>query len=288
LNGILQKEDERYRRDGRNLPAQIFTEQGLTQLAWHADRRNDPDFYRTLIELEREHDAKIYRGAPIIPVERIGRAKAREIMAGISLREAQLSLQKFNDRRDQISVIIKDDDGQNIKLARMADVEPRTPLEKLFRPLIERSEKYRQIAAAVEDYGNRLLERVEQTSASHAVLKQAALEYEQDFVLQNPGMSVPRPQFTALEISRLEQQAAKETDPAFREYYTKLYRESLVSGRDDSETPINKEYSRTIVLNERESSNIFDPVGNDYLLPRNQRDALAETADWRQEIVFER
>jgi len=76
-------------------------------------------------------------------------------MAEISAREAQVRLQRFTEQRGQMMVIVKDDGAQDIKLARMADVEPRTPLEHFFRPLIERSEKYRRVVAAVEDYGNR-------------------------------------------------------------------------------------------------------------------------------------
>jgi len=164
-------------------------------------------------------------------------------------------------------VIVKDDGSQDIGLARMADVEPRTPLERLFRPLIERSEKYRQIVAAVENHGDRLGQRYEEASANHAILKEDARDYEQEFVRQNPGMAVPRPQFTAWEIGKLELHALKETNPVLREHYEKLYRDSLVDSRGDSEiqapSAIRKEYSRSIVVDGREVTRILEPIGTE-------------------------
>jgi hypothetical protein len=114
------------------------------ELAAHAERRRDPQFYQTLIGLEREYDAGAVGGLPILSVERVGRAKAREVMSGIAVRDAQMKLHRFSDQREQMTVIVGDDGARGISLARMADVRPRTPVEILFRPLIERGEKYRQ------------------------------------------------------------------------------------------------------------------------------------------------
>lgn len=264
LNEISTRETARYRIEGRKLPAPIFTEQEMKELAAHAERRRDPQFSRTLIALEREHDARIFCGLPLLPIERVGRTKAREVMAGIAVREAQLRLQRFTEQREQVTVLVKDDGVQEIGLARMADVEPRTPLERLFRPLLERSEKYRQIAAAVENYSSRLAQQYEEASANHAILKEATHAYEREFVRQNPGTAVPRPQFTAWEISKLELHAFRETDPTLREHYEQLYRESLVDSRGDSalRTPgaVRKGYARTILADGREARHSLEPI----------------------------
>jgi hypothetical protein len=297
LNEIFAREEARYLNEDRKLPAPMFTEQEMKEIAAHAERRRDPQFYQTLIELEREHDARAFRGLPILPVERVGRAMAREVMAGIAVREAQARLQKFTDQRDQVTVIVKDDSSQEIGLARMADVKPRTPLEHLFRPLIERSEKYRRVAIAVDNYGNRLAQRYEETSAIHAILKGDAHEYEREFARQNPGMAVPRPQFTAGEIGKLELQALKETDPALRENYETLYRESLANSHDNSgmrtSSAVRKEYSRTIAVDGREAANILNSVGTeDFIDPErgvgNRSDDFAEQFDRKQAMSFER
>jgi len=89
LNEISAREEARYRKEDRKLPSPVFTEQEIKELAAHAERRRDPQFYRTLIKLEQEHDARVFRGLPILPVERVSRAKAREVMAEIGVREAQ-------------------------------------------------------------------------------------------------------------------------------------------------------------------------------------------------------
>lgn len=258
LSEILPGEEARYRREGRQMLTPIFTGQEMKELAAHAERRGDPEFYRELISLERDYDAHANHFSWIVNADRVSRATAREVMAEISTREAQMRLQRFTEQRGRTTVIVKDDGAQDIRLARIADVEPRTPLEQLFRPLIERSEKYRDIAAAVEDYGNRLTKQCEQASAIHAVLKETALEYEAEFVRQNPEKPVPRPGFTAWEIGKLELHTAKEIDPAYRACYEKLLNESLAASRDDSETRAPNDVRRTIVLSDRESASIFD------------------------------
>lgn len=297
LNEISAREEARYRKEDRKLPAPMFTEQEMKELAAHAERRRDPQFYQTLIEMEREHDARAFRGLPILPLERVGRATAREVMAGIAVREAQARLQNFADQRQQAMVIVKDDKSQEIGLARMADVQPRTPLEHLFRPLIERSEKYRQVAAAVDNYGNRLAQRYEEISTIHAILKEDARDYDREFARQNPGMAVLRPQFTAWEIGKLELHALKETDPALREHYEKLYRESLASGRDDpgirTASAVRKEYSRTIVVDEREATSILDSVRTEGFIDPGQgigdrNENFAELVYRNQAMSFER
>jgi hypothetical protein len=297
LNEISAREEARYRKEGRKLPSPAFTEQEIKDLAAHAERRRDPQFYRTLTELEREHDARVFRGLPILPVERVSRAKAREVIAGIALREAQARLRGFNEQREQVTVMVKDDGAQDIRLARMADVKPRTPLERLFRPLIERSEKYQRAATAVENYGSRLTQQHEEAAAKHAILKENAHAYEQEFVRQNPGMAVPRPQFTAWEIGKLELHALKETDPAFREHYEQLYRESLADSRGDSAmrpaSAVRKEYSRTIIASGREGASILEPVGTEGFTDpdRNLEDgghSFVEHFERQQVMNFER
>ncbi|GEM_PF-860803 len=297
LNEIFTREEARYREQGVEIPAPIFTGQEMKELAVHAERRRDPQFYRELIKLEREHDARMFDGFPFLFVERVSRVKAREVMAGIATHEAQSALQKFAEQREQMTVIVKDDGAQGVKLARMADVEPRTPLEQLFRPMIERSEKYRAVAAAIKEYGNRLQQRHEQASASYAILKEEAREYEQAFVRQNPNRPMPLPQFTAWEISKLELRAIKENDPALRQHYEALYRDSLVGSRDDSEMraagATHKEYSRTIVLDGRESKSLLDSVGaGSFIEPDrgvgDRSEYFAEHFDRNQAMSLER
>lgn len=263
LSEISAREESRYRKDGGQAPPPIFTEREIKELASHAERRGDPQFYRALIRLEQDYDARANHFSWIVNADRVGRAKAREVMAEISAQEAQSRLRQFTEQRERLMVIVKDDGAQNIKLGRIADVEPRTPLERLFRPLMERSEKYRQVAAAVEDYGNQLTRRYERASACHVVLKEAAKECELTYVRQNPGKPAPLPHFTAREIGKLETHAAKEPDLALRARYKKLLSESLTFSRDDSKAQEKSDIRRTIVLDDREATKVFGSAGDE-------------------------
>jgi len=250
LNEIYAGEKERHRREGRALPAPLFTEQELRELDLHAARHHEADFCRTLTTIEREHDARSRRDPKEIARERFSRASARELMATIDLRESEARLERFDERRAQMMVVTKEESGAEITLARLADVEPKSPLEHLFKPLLIRSEKYQRVAAAVERYGESLHQRHEQNKAAFAVMAEAARSYEQDFIRLNPGLPNPRPQFTAREISRLELQIIKENDPTLREQYAKFYREALEEPR--------QEFPRAITLDSLETRDIFD------------------------------
>ena len=166
------------------------------------------------------------------------------------MRESEKRMERFNERRTQMMVITQEGRGPEITLARLADVEPKSPLEQLFKPLLTRSGKYQMVSAAVERYGERLHQQHEQNKAAFAVLAEAARNDEQDFARLNPGQPNPRPQFTAREISRLELQTIKESDPALREQYAKLYHEALEELRQD--------FSRAITLDPSETREILD------------------------------
>ena len=271
LDEIYAGEKERHHKEGREMPAPLFTEQDLRELETHAARRHDPELYRTLTTIEREHDARSRRDPKEIAHEQFSRASARELMAGIEVRESEARLERFNERRTQIMVITQEGRGPEITLARLADVEPKSPLEQLLKPLLTRSEKYQRVAAAVERYGERLHQQHEQNQAAFAVLTEAARNYEQDFVRLNPGQPNPHPQFTAREISRLELQIIKENDPALREYYAKFYHEAVEEPRQD--------FSRTITLDSSEARELLDL----------KRDApFFRDADRQTEMSFER
>src|SRR5262249_26299770 len=147
-----------------------------------ASRRHDQRLFRTLTTIEREHDAQSRRDPRQITRERFSRASARKLMAGIEVKESEARVARFNERRTQIMVITKEGGEPEIALSRLADVEPKSPLEHLFKPLMTRSEKYQRVAAAVDRYEESLHQHHEQNKAALAVLAEIARSYEQDFV----------------------------------------------------------------------------------------------------------
>src|SRR5262249_14383883 len=102
LYKIFSEEERRRLSEGREMPAPLFSLQELKGLDTVASRLRDPDFYRTLRRLERDYDARTDQKEPVSVAVRAGRAQARSTMAEISVREAELNLARFQERREFI------------------------------------------------------------------------------------------------------------------------------------------------------------------------------------------
>lgn len=248
LNEIYVGERQRYQQEGRPLPRPLFTLQDLRELESHAARRHEPQFYQTLVKIERHVAARSQRQPQEVAREQYSRAIAREIIAGVKVRESAARMERYETTRNKTMVIVQET-GNDITLARLAEVEPKSPLESLFRPFLVRREKYRAIERAVSTYGARIRLQHEQNQAIHSVLSATAQAYAQEFVRANPEQPLPRPQFTARELQQLELQIIKERDPVQREQYAHLYREAI------EETPL--PFSRPILLNQTEAREIL-------------------------------
>jgi hypothetical protein len=137
------------------------------------------------------------------------------------------------------------------------------------------------VAAAVEAYGRKLLERHEQASASHSFLAAEAYEYEREFSREHPGRNLSDPRFTPWEVSRLELHAAKETDPVFKAKYEALYDRAL-------ETP-SENRSRRILI-EKDADQLLDPVSLDEHPAREAGIQFTPgyATDHQREMSFER
>jgi hypothetical protein len=282
LHEIFSKEEHRYRAEGREMPAPLFSMQELKELDTAASRLRDPEFHRTLAELEREYDARTDHRELSSVTKRAGRAVARVSLAEISLRESELNLERFNERRELIDVIVKDDGGRNIAIARLADVDPPAPLEQLFRPLIVPDNRRSEIAAAVEAHGQRLLDQHEKASASYAFLIEEARAHEEDFSRAYPGRPLPTPRFTHWEISKLELHAARETDPSLKAKYEALYGQALENPPED--------HSRRILI-EKDADGLLDPVSRENQSARNVAQFSSDHShfpDHSRELSFER
>ena len=256
LYEIFSKEERRYRNEGREVPGPLFSVQELKEIDNQALRRRDPEFYRELVEIERDLESHLDpRTEPKdLPTfeERVGRARARAFFAEIGLRESELNLERFNERREHTDVIVKDDGKRSITIARLADFEPRSPLEQLVRPLMIQDDKSHEVAAALEAYRAKLVEEHKTASANFNILLDEARRYEEEFTRQNPDDPLPRPQFTSFEISKLELHAAKETDLALKAKYEDLYFGALVVDDDDKE-------AKKIIL-KNSAQEILNPV----------------------------
>jgi hypothetical protein len=89
------------------------------------------------------------------------------------------------------------------------------------------------VSAAVAAQAVRLDARCEQAGRTYEALRAVAREYAQEYEQAHPGEMLPRPAFMPSEISRLEQQAARESDPAMEARYEALSRDALGEARDE-------------------------------------------------------
>jgi MobL relaxases len=283
LYEIFSKEEQRYRGEGRELPEPYFSVNDLKELDTAASRLHDPAVYRSLAELERDFDARTDQQEQVSVAQRAGRARARAILAEISLRESELNLDRFNERRELIDVITNDDGRREITIARLADVERRSPLEHLFRPSNTHDNRHRDVAAAVEAYGERLIEQQQKASANYTFLIDEARANEEEFTHLHPERSLPHPRFTPWEISKLELHAAKEPDPSLRARYEKFYFEALENERDD--------VSRRIVI-EKDADQLLDPISlGDHQVRSDEARLIyhyVNPTDQTREVSFER
>ncbi len=281
LHEIAAKEEIRYRDESREMPAALFTLEELKELDTTASRFRDAEFHCTVSNLERQYDARTDQRELSSTTKRTERALARASLAEINLRESELNLERFNERRGLIDVIVNDDSGRKITIARLADIPPPSPLEQLFRPLIAADNRRTEVAAAVEAYGQRLLEQHEKALASHYFLTAEAREREQEFSRENSGRSLPNPRFTSWEVSKLELHAAKETDPALKAKYEALYDRAL-------ETP-SENRSRRILI-EKAADQLLNSVSLDEHPARELgiQFTLGYAPDHQREMSFER
>ncbi|MCI0389231.1 MAG: relaxase MobL [Acidobacteria bacterium] len=285
LYQIHTKHEQRHQSEGREMLAARFTLDELKELDTLASRLRDPDFYRTLTELEGQYDARTDERELVSLDKRAGRAQARAILAEINLRESDSYLARFQEHRDWIDLIVNNDGGRIVTLARLADVERKAPLERAFRRWFVEDDRHREVAAVVEAHGQKLAAERQKASEVHAFLVNEARNREEEFALTNPGRPLPDPRFTDWEISKLELHAAKEADPILKAKYEQLYLEALEREHEG--------HSRRIVI-EKDADRLLDPVGADHQPAREGAPQLIPARahvsypDHQQEMTFER
>jgi hypothetical protein len=255
LYQIHAREEQRHQSEGREMPVPRFTLDELKELDTVASRLRDHDFYCTLVELERQYDARTDERELVSLDKRAGRAEARAILAEVNLRESDSYLARFREHRDRIDLIVNDDGSRNLTLSRLADVERKAPLERAFHRWLVEDDCHREVAAAVEAYGKKLAAERQRASEVHVFLVNESRNREEEFARTNPSRPLPDPRFTDWEISRLELHAAKEADLSFKAKYEELYLRALEQEHEGR--------SRRIVI-EKDADRLLDPVSAEH------------------------
>jgi hypothetical protein len=217
LSGIERQERKKHQAQGQAMPPPLPNRYELGLLDAHARERRDPILHQLVSELERDTDVPL--------AERTARTRAREIIAEIDASSAHSRLESFDERRSKLEVIVKDDGVRDLTIKRLSDVEPKSELEKLI--FLFRQTEFREVAKAVDDYGQRLASEYGQANQSRIVLTNLARQSEQEFRREHPDKDIPPPQFTPGELTALDVHAAREPDSERRDYYERLCVEAL-------------------------------------------------------------
>lgn len=237
LSAIHTREAERHKTAGQSLSAARFTDAEWRTLDTLAARRGDPAFYRTLVQLEHQHDERHFSADPSRFASRAGRALARVVMAEIAQRGALWQQQTFTEKREQVDVLIRGKGGEEMATARLADVAPRSRWERAFPSFVMRRDSYQTIVTALAEHESRLTRELERTTEMRAVLTAAAQSYAAQFQRQFPAQPVPRPAFLSAELQRLETYLSKESDATLQQHYLALYQEALATERSNEFAP---------------------------------------------------
>jgi hypothetical protein len=196
----------------------------LHELARQAERRRAPALMAVVLKLERAADAHALGGLTGPLLERLSRAQARELMAEIAVREQQARLEQFAAQRQHLFTVVGVNGHATPSLTRLAEVTPRSPLERWLRPGWQQQPIYQTVTAALTQQAAHLQQAHADAHACHQLLQADRQAYETEFRAQQPGLPLPPPRFTDRELNQLELHAAHIHDPAERARYLQLVR----------------------------------------------------------------
>jgi hypothetical protein len=225
LTRIYERESAFRTRSGQAMPEPLFTRKELERVAANAEVTRDAAILRQLHEFEKRSNAD---GTPVVsasPERELGRALAREAMAGISLRESAERLANFQARSELQPLLIETPDGR-LLTKRLDDTKPDSLAERVLRPLIEREsdrELHDAIRAAFAQYHDHLLSGHEK-SLSYSATAHEITELLREEAKDRASAERAAPDFTPKERINIEIYAERLTDPNERESYLRLAR----------------------------------------------------------------
>ncbi len=232
LNAIAEREQEQRKLAGQTLPPPRFNAPEMRELEALAQRRGDPDFTRTLLQWERDYDAQTLTRNESPLAERTSRAFARVILAEITQHEVTRQQRTFLEKREHVTVLLIESGAREPTTARLADVAPRSRLERAFPSIFTQSAKQQAVVIALSVQEQRLADERQQAVQNRVLLTEAAHLYAKEFQQVFPMQPLPRPAFRPQEIERLASYLEKETDPSLQAHYEAIYQAAVrVEGR---------------------------------------------------------
>jgi hypothetical protein len=233
LSRAYERESERHAQAGQAMPDPLFTRDELERIADNAATTRDAAMLRQFHEFEQRFNTYAVPKEQISSDRQLARALGRETMAEVFLHESAERLANFRERKEVQPLLVEMPDGHLIT-HRYTDTQPRSPLERIARPLIETSSE-REIREAVQtalQYQQRYLAGdMEKSRAYFEAAREIAdaLSYGRE---NGSYINPPAREFSPKEEMNIEVYAERLTDETQREHYL-----SLVDPERGSATP---------------------------------------------------
>lgn len=237
LSKAYERESEHRAQSGQAIPNPVFTRDELGRIADNAATTRDAAMLRQFHEFERGFNTYAAPKEQISPERRLARALGRETMAEVFLHESAERLSNFRDRKDVQPLLVEMPDGHLIT-HRYTDTQPRSPLERIARPLIEtptEREIREAVQTAMRDQQRYLTVDMEKSRTYFEAAREIAdaLSYGRE---NGVNGTLPEREFSPKEEMNIEVFAERLTDDSQREHYLTLVdpARSSATSRHDS------------------------------------------------------
>jgi len=236
LNRSVDRETELRVARGQELPSAQFNMQELRRLEENSITLHD----RQMLGLTQREMESYLSQTPVGREKLAARAVGRSEAAEVLLQDVTQRIEHLNNNREFVPVIFRGADGQE-KIASLHDFQPKTFSLRLFSAK-DRVEMNAINEALDERHAELLSERnsLEQFAAGAREIadnwNQKLESPDQNLAIQQSALG---PQFTARELSQIENFAAKQIDPNVRAQFENVVHTSLSTGQvaDFAESP---------------------------------------------------
>ena len=216
LSSIFTSEREKQQsRMGERLEKDL-TRNEISRLVEHALSLNDPAMLRQALLLESQYNDR--QQQPLSLAEQSSKASGRELLGQIAATEASQRLEAFQERKDFVPVMVKNQEGQEVT-ARLFDVrEPVHPLKWLVQRMTEsKGDRHlrNEITQTISFQEEQLKNDVQNAAACQQLLTRDADRLRAD--LFATGHEPPDATFTTKQIMQLEIYAHRHQDPNERD-----------------------------------------------------------------------
>jgi hypothetical protein len=198
-------------RDGQRLEKEL-TRSELSRLVDHSLALGDPAMLRQALLLESQYNQR-QEPNPSNVIEQAARSAGRSVITAIAVKESQIRLEQFTERRDFVPVVVKDLSGKDVTF-RVADLrEPYHPIKWALHRLMEGKESRHlrnEVHRTLDQTEAQLKQDVLNFRECHQIARNDTLERQAEVLLSN--QPIPDATFTTRHISQLELYAVRHQD----------------------------------------------------------------------------